>query len=83
MPVAFEAGASCAKSDENVHTDFGCTAKSVRIRNGLEKDHALDARCIGGDPASALLMQSICKRLLGGATSSCTSRQPAKAEIES
>ncbi|MDR1538806.1 MAG: hypothetical protein LBU32_12575 [Clostridiales bacterium] len=26
------------------------TAKNTRIRNGLEKDHAVDARCTGGNP---------------------------------
>ncbi|MDR1538318.1 MAG: hypothetical protein LBU32_10045 [Clostridiales bacterium] len=31
-------------------TAYGYTAKSTRIRNGLEKDHAAGARCTGGNP---------------------------------
>ncbi|MDR1537933.1 MAG: hypothetical protein LBU32_08045 [Clostridiales bacterium] len=31
---------------------YGYTAKNTRIRNGLEKDHAVDARCTGGNPKS-------------------------------
>ncbi|MDR1536655.1 MAG: hypothetical protein LBU32_01425 [Clostridiales bacterium] len=31
-------------------TAYGYTAKNTRIRNGLEKDHAVDARCISGSP---------------------------------
>jgi N6-L-threonylcarbamoyladenine synthase len=33
-------------------TAYGYTAKDTRIRNGLEKDHAVDARCTGGNPKS-------------------------------
>jgi N6-L-threonylcarbamoyladenine synthase len=31
---------------------YGYTANNTRIRNGLEKDHAVDARCISGNPKS-------------------------------
>jgi N6-L-threonylcarbamoyladenine synthase len=33
----------------NAGTAYGCTAKNTRIRNGLEKDHAVVARCTGGN----------------------------------
>ncbi|MDR1541138.1 MAG: hypothetical protein LBU32_24705 [Clostridiales bacterium] len=33
----------------------GYIAKNTRIRNGLEKDHAADARCAGGNPLVAPL----------------------------
>jgi hypothetical protein len=36
----------------NAGAAYGCAAKNTRIRNGLEKDHAVDARCIGGNPKS-------------------------------
>jgi N6-L-threonylcarbamoyladenine synthase len=29
---------------------YGYITKNTRIRNGLEKDHAVDARCISGSP---------------------------------
>jgi hypothetical protein len=42
-------------------TAYGYTAKNTRIRNGLEKDHAVDARCTGGSPlavpSDAIYMQ--------------------------
>ncbi|MDR1537057.1 MAG: HNH endonuclease, partial [Clostridiales bacterium] len=34
---------------------YGYTAKNTRIRNGLEKDHAVDARCISGNPLAVPL----------------------------
>ncbi|MDR1542580.1 MAG: hypothetical protein LBU32_32315 [Clostridiales bacterium] len=40
-------------------TAYGCTAKSTRIRNGLEKDHATGARCTGGNPRSMPLVQTV------------------------
>jgi N6-L-threonylcarbamoyladenine synthase len=33
-------------------TAYGYAAKNTRIRNGLEKDHAVGARCTGGNPKS-------------------------------
>ncbi|MDR1538895.1 MAG: hypothetical protein LBU32_13040 [Clostridiales bacterium] len=33
-------------------TAYGYTAKNTRIRNGLEKNHAVDARCTCGNPES-------------------------------
>jgi N6-L-threonylcarbamoyladenine synthase len=39
----------------NAGTAYGCTAKNTRIRNGLEKDHAVDAGCTGGNPLAAPL----------------------------
>ncbi|MDR1542263.1 MAG: HNH endonuclease, partial [Clostridiales bacterium] len=33
----------------------GHAAKNTRIRNGLDKDHAAGARCIGGNPLAAPL----------------------------
>ncbi|MDR1536484.1 MAG: hypothetical protein LBU32_00515 [Clostridiales bacterium] len=50
-----DAGAAC-----------GYTAKNTRIRNGLEKDHAVGARCTGGNPKSipldAIYMQKAAGR---------------------
>lgn len=34
----------------NVHLTYGYITKNTRIRNGLEKSHAMDARCISGHP---------------------------------
>lgn len=34
----------------NVHITFGYITKNVRIENGLEKGHCIDARCITGNP---------------------------------
>lgn len=34
----------------NVHLTYGYITKHVRINNGLEKSHAVDARCISGHP---------------------------------
>ena len=34
----------------NVHLTYGYITKHVRIENGLEKSHAVDARCISGHP---------------------------------
>lgn len=34
----------------NISTTFGYVTKKVRIENGLEKDHRVDARCISGNP---------------------------------
>ncbi|MDR1541561.1 MAG: hypothetical protein LBU32_26935 [Clostridiales bacterium] len=39
----------------NVSLTFRYTAKNTRIRNSLGKDHAVDARCTGGNPTSAPL----------------------------
>jgi len=33
-----------------VHMTFGYITKNTRIRNGLEKTHVVDARCISGNP---------------------------------
>lgn len=35
---------------ENVSMTFGYLTKSARIKNGLKKDHCVDARCISGNP---------------------------------
>lgn len=35
---------------KNVSMTFGYITKMVRIENGLEKDHCVDARCISGNP---------------------------------
>lgn len=34
----------------NVYMTFGYITKSTRIKNGLSKDHYIDARCISGNP---------------------------------
>ncbi|MDR1536690.1 MAG: HNH endonuclease [Clostridiales bacterium] len=34
---------------------YGYITKNTRIRNGLEKDHAVDARCISGNPLAVPL----------------------------
>ena len=34
----------------NVHMTFGYITKNNRIKNGLPKDHFIDARCISGNP---------------------------------
>jgi N6-L-threonylcarbamoyladenine synthase len=34
----------------NVHMTFGYITKNTRIENGLAKTHAIDARCISGNP---------------------------------
>ena len=36
----------------NVHLTYGYITKNTRIRAGLEKTHAVDARCISGNPAA-------------------------------
>lgn len=38
------------KSYPNVHMTFGYITKNSRIKNGLPKDHFIDARCISGNP---------------------------------
>ena len=38
------------KNYPNVHTTFGYITKGNRIKNGLPKDHFIDARCISGNP---------------------------------
>lgn len=38
------------KSYSNVHMTFGYITKNSRIKNGLPKDHFIDARCISGNP---------------------------------
>jgi hypothetical protein len=35
---------------ENVRLTYGYITKNTRIRNGLEKSHMVDARCISGNP---------------------------------
>ena len=37
---------------QNVHLTYGYITKNTRIRAGLEKTHAVDARCMSGNPAS-------------------------------
>ncbi|MDR1541140.1 MAG: RRXRR domain-containing protein [Clostridiales bacterium] len=39
----------------DVSMTYGYTAKNTRNRNGLEKDHAADARCTGGNPLAVPL----------------------------
>ena len=34
----------------NVHLTYGYITKNTRIQNGLDKSHAIDARCISGHP---------------------------------
>jgi hypothetical protein len=34
----------------NVHLTYGYVTKNTRIKNGLEKSHMVDARCISGHP---------------------------------
>ena len=34
----------------NVHMTYGYITKSIRIENGLDKTHYIDARCISGNP---------------------------------
>ncbi|MBR1630671.1 MAG: HNH endonuclease, partial [Paludibacteraceae bacterium] len=41
-----------AHADKNVRMTYGYITKHVRIQNGLEKSHAVDARCISGHPAA-------------------------------
>lgn len=36
----------------NVSMTYGYITKNTRIANGLEKDHAVDARCISGHPSA-------------------------------
>lgn len=36
----------------NVSITFGYLTKNIRIENGLEKDHCVDARCISGHPSA-------------------------------
>lgn len=36
----------------DVHLTYGYITKNTRIRTGLEKTHAVDARCISGNPTS-------------------------------
>lgn len=36
----------------NVNFTYGYITKNTRIRNGLEKDHHIDARCISGNPSA-------------------------------
>lgn len=35
---------------QNVQMTYGYITKSIRIKNGLEKSHRIDARCITGNP---------------------------------
>ena len=37
----------------NVRLTYGYITKNTRIRNGLEKSHAVDARCISGHPLAS------------------------------
>lgn len=39
----------------NVHMTYGYITKNIRIRNGLPKEHYVDARCISGNPAAISL----------------------------
>lgn len=39
----------------DVSTTFGYITKKIRIENGLEKDHRVDARCISGNPKAKSL----------------------------
>ncbi|MDR1537680.1 MAG: hypothetical protein LBU32_06735 [Clostridiales bacterium] len=61
----------------NAGTAYGYTAKSTRIRNGLEKDQAVDARCTGGNPRAipldAIYVQKALRR--------CNSQTAAKASF--
>ena len=43
------------KEFPNVHLTYGYITKNTRIRTGLDKTHAVDARCISGNPASKSL----------------------------
>lgn len=38
------------KTYPNVHLTYGYITKNTRIRSGLQKSHAVDARCISGNP---------------------------------
>ena len=38
------------KNYPNVYMTFGYITKDTRIKNGLSKDHYIDARCISGNP---------------------------------
>ena len=38
------------KNYPDVHMTFGYITKNTRIKNGLSKDHYIDARCISGNP---------------------------------
>lgn len=38
------------KTYPDVHMTFGYITKDTRIKNGLPKDHYIDARCISGNP---------------------------------
>ena len=42
--------AELKKNYPNVHMTFGYITKNNRIKNGLPKDHFIDARCISGNP---------------------------------
>lgn len=48
-PIA-EADGLSPKKPRNVRLTFGYITKHIRIRRGLEKSHATDARCISGHP---------------------------------
>ena len=37
---------------QNVSMTYGYITKNTRIKNGLEKSHRVDARCISGNPLS-------------------------------
>lgn len=39
----------------DVHMTYGYITKNTRIKNGLPKEHYIDARCIGGNPTAAPL----------------------------
>ena len=43
------------KEFPNVYLTYGYITKNTRIRTGLDKTHAVDARCISGNPASKSL----------------------------
>ena len=40
------------KEFPDVHLTYGYVTKNTRIRTGLQKTHAVDARCISGNPTS-------------------------------
>lgn len=40
---------------ENVHLTYGYVTKNTRIKNGIIKTHAADARCISGNPTASPL----------------------------
>ena len=43
------------KEFPDVHLTYGYITKNTRIRTGLQKTHAVDARCISGNPTSEAL----------------------------